>query len=68
VVNLTVLLEGGLKRIRNVVGRIPGNGSEALREVILGAHRDAWVFGAADPSSYPPLPLPPSRAFPVAER
>lgn len=41
--------------IPNVVTTIPGadmaGGSEAMRPVLLGNHRDAWVFGAADPNS-----------------
>ena len=34
--------------IPNVVATIPGATDEA---VVLGNHRDAWVFGAADPNS-----------------
>ena len=34
--------------IYNVIGRIPGTVSQ---EIILGNHRDAWVYGAGDPSS-----------------
>uniref|UniRef100_H2YB01 glutamate carboxypeptidase II n=1 Tax=Ciona savignyi TaxID=51511 RepID=H2YB01_CIOSA len=36
--------------IRNVIGYIRG-GVEPDRYVLLGNHRDAWVFGAIDPSS-----------------
>ena len=40
--------------IWNVVGTIPGeddlSGAEAT-PVLMGNHRDAWVFGAADPNS-----------------
>jgi len=39
-----------LRTIWNVIGRIKGQ--EAPEEwVIAGNHRDAWVYGAADPSS-----------------
>ncbi|XP_077118676.1 putative N-acetylated-alpha-linked acidic dipeptidase isoform X2 [Ranitomeya variabilis] len=38
------------KTIRNVFGFIEGQ-YEPDRYVILGNHRDAWVFGAIDPSS-----------------
>jgi N-acetylated-alpha-linked acidic dipeptidase len=36
--------------IWNVIGRIEGS-VEPHRSIILGNHRDAWVFGAVDPSS-----------------
>lgn len=39
-----------IRKIWNVVGRIEGN-EEKDRWVILGNHRDAWVFGAVDPNS-----------------
>ena len=36
----------------NVIARIPGTlPAEEDQPVILGNHRDAWVFGAADPNS-----------------
>lgn len=34
--------------IWNVIGHIPGR---QPHEIILGNHRDAWVYGAGDPSS-----------------
>ena len=39
-----------IRKIWNVVARIDGN-EEKDRWVILGNHRDAWVFGAVDPNS-----------------
>lgn len=36
--------------IWNVIGTIPGS-EEPNRTVILGNHRDAWGYGAVDPSS-----------------
>lgn len=36
--------------IWNVMGRIEGS-VEPHRSIILGNHRDSWVFGAVDPSS-----------------
>lgn len=36
--------------IWNVIARIPGVGKPE-EQVILGNHRDAWVFGAVDPNS-----------------
>ena len=38
------------KSIYNVIGTIYGR-EEPDRYVIIGSHRDAWFFGAADPSS-----------------
>jgi N-acetylated-alpha-linked acidic dipeptidase len=39
-----------IRKIWNVVARIDGN-EEKDRWVVLGNHRDAWVFGAVDPNS-----------------
>jgi N-acetylated-alpha-linked acidic dipeptidase len=36
--------------LRNVVGRIEGR-EEHDRWVVIGNHRDAWLYGAVDPSS-----------------
>jgi len=38
------------KTIKNVIGWIYGN-IEPDKLVLLGNHRDAWVFGGVDPSS-----------------
>ena len=48
IVNLINEVEFVYTPIYNVIGGIPGTSSE---EVILGNHRDAWVYGAGDPSS-----------------
>ena len=39
-----------MKSIYNVNGTIYGQ-EEPDRYVLIGSHRDAWLFGAADPSS-----------------
>ena len=39
-----------MKSIYNVHGTIYGQ-EEPDRSVLIGSHRDAWLFGAADPSS-----------------
>ncbi|XP_007538607.2 N-acetylated-alpha-linked acidic dipeptidase 2 [Erinaceus europaeus] len=39
-----------ITRIYNVIGTIKGS-VEPDRYVILGGHRDSWVFGAVDPTS-----------------
>jgi len=47
-VNLVNEVEFVYTPIYNVIGRILGRLSQ---EIILGNHRDAWVYGAGDPSS-----------------
>ncbi|KAI8145568.1 hypothetical protein BJV82DRAFT_604242 [Fennellomyces sp. T-0311] len=49
-VYLANIVEDKITPIWNVIGRIEGN-EEPDRAIILGNHRDAWVFGAVDPSS-----------------
>src|SRR5687767_2555359 len=49
-VRLKTDMDYKLRPIWNVVARIEGN-TEPNRWVVLGNHRDAWVFGAVDPNS-----------------
>ncbi|MDE3104528.1 MAG: M28 family metallopeptidase [Acidobacteriota bacterium] len=42
--------EYALRTIWDVVGTIPGS-AEPQAQIIVGNHRDAWVYGAVDPSS-----------------
>jgi N-acetylated-alpha-linked acidic dipeptidase len=51
-----------IRKIWNVVARIDGN-EEKDRWVILGNHRDAWVFGAVDPNSGSSAMLEVGRGF-----
>ncbi|KAL2623600.1 hypothetical protein R1flu_003805 [Riccia fluitans] len=48
--NLTYVAEQGIHTISNVIGIIEGC-EEPDRYVVVGNHRDAWVYGAVDPSS-----------------
>ena len=49
-VRLRIDQERQIKRIRNIVGTIPG--AELPDEwILLGCHYDAWGFGTADPNS-----------------
>jgi N-acetylated-alpha-linked acidic dipeptidase len=49
-VHMHLVQDTRLRTVWNVIGTIPG--TTAARElVIAGNHRDAWVFGAADPGS-----------------
>ncbi|RUP12001.1 hypothetical protein BC936DRAFT_139849 [Jimgerdemannia flammicorona] len=49
-VNLVNEVEYKITPVWNVIGRIEG-WEEPDKIVIIGNHRDAWVFGAADPNS-----------------
>jgi len=51
VAHLDIKMNNTVKRIYDVVATIKGK-KEKDREVIMGAHRDAWVFGATDPHTY----------------
>jgi N-acetylated-alpha-linked acidic dipeptidase len=61
-VHLKTDMDYKLRSIWNVVARIDGNG-EKDRWVILGNHRDAWVFGAVDPNSGSAAMLEIARGF-----
>ncbi|KAM0879467.1 hypothetical protein ACQ4PT_034219 [Festuca glaucescens] len=50
VLNLTYTGNETMATIQNVIAVIEGK-EEPERYVILGNHRDAWTFGAADPNS-----------------
>ena len=49
-VHLKVDMDNSVGSIWNVVGKIKGR-EEPEKWVVLGNHRDAWVYGAVDPSS-----------------
>jgi N-acetylated-alpha-linked acidic dipeptidase len=49
-VSMSVFMDYQLRKIWNVIATIPGT-EEPDRWVILGNHRDAWVYGAVDPGS-----------------
>lgn len=50
VVRLRVEMHDAVRPIQTVVGRVRGRDFPD-EEVIVGNHRDAWVFGGVDPSS-----------------
>jgi N-acetylated-alpha-linked acidic dipeptidase len=54
-----------LRTIWNVIGTIPGS-VEPDRWVMLGNHRDAWVYGAVDPGSGTAATLEACRALGAA--
>ncbi|XP_035681872.1 putative N-acetylated-alpha-linked acidic dipeptidase [Branchiostoma floridae] len=61
-VRLQVNVQNEVKRTYNVIGIIEGS-VEPDRYVIMGNHRDAWVFGSVDPSSGTAVQEEVARAF-----
>jgi N-acetylated-alpha-linked acidic dipeptidase len=49
-VHMHLVQDNRLRTIWDVIGKIPGT-AEPRQWVIAGNHRDAWVYGAADPGS-----------------
>ena len=49
-VHMNLVEDTQLRTIWDVIGTIPGS-SDPSQWVIAGNHRDAWVYGAADPGS-----------------
>ncbi|KAI9268070.1 hypothetical protein BDA99DRAFT_546431 [Phascolomyces articulosus] len=61
---LANIVEDRIGPIWNVVGRIEGS-EEPDHAIIIGNHRDAWVYGAVDPSSGSAALLELARTFGV---
>ncbi|XP_074651751.1 N-acetylated-alpha-linked acidic dipeptidase 2-like isoform X2 [Tubulanus polymorphus] len=61
-VQLNVQTYNIIKTVYNVIGTIRGD-MEPDRYVLLGNHRDAWVFGAVDPTSGTAAMVELSRVF-----
>jgi len=49
-VHMKVLMDEPVRSIWNVIGKIKGS-KDPDKWVVLGNHRDAWVYGARDPNS-----------------
>ncbi|MGB5295841.1 MAG: M28 family peptidase, partial [Thermoanaerobaculia bacterium] len=64
-IRLRVENEDTVRTMRNVVAVIPGT-EEPERWVIAGNHRDAWIYGAKDPSSGTATLLEAARALGAA--
>ncbi|HET9370121.1 MAG TPA: M28 family metallopeptidase [Vicinamibacterales bacterium] len=62
-IDMSVLMDEGLKPIYNVIARIPGSSDEV---VVFGNHRDAWTPGAVDPNSGTAAMLETARALAAA--
>lgn len=63
-VHLKTSMDYQVRKIWNVISRIDGD-EEKDRWVIMGNHRDAWVFGAVDPNSGSSAMLEAARGFGV---
>ena len=61
-VHLKTSMDYQVRKIWNVISRIDGD-EEKDRWVIMGNHRDAWVFGAVDPNSGSSAMLEVARGF-----
>src|ERR1043165_152418 len=61
-VHLKIEMDYASRTLWDVVARIDGN-EESDRWVVMGNHRDAWVFGAVDPNSGTATMLEAARAF-----
>ena len=61
-VHLKTSMDYQVRKIWNVISRIDGD-EEKDRWVVMGNHRDAWVFGAVDPNSGTTAMLETARAF-----
>jgi N-acetylated-alpha-linked acidic dipeptidase len=61
-VHLKTSMDFQVRKIWNVISRIDGD-EEKDRWVIMGNHRDAWVFGAVDPNSGSSAMLEVGRGF-----
>jgi N-acetylated-alpha-linked acidic dipeptidase len=66
-VHLRTVTDERIGTMRSVLGRIRGR-EEPDRWVILGNHRDAWIYGAVDPSSGTAAMLETARAMGAALR
>jgi N-acetylated-alpha-linked acidic dipeptidase len=61
-VNMKIEMDYGIRPIWDVIGTISGRGHPD-QKVIIGNHRDAWVFGAVDPNSGTASMLEAARGF-----
>ena len=66
-VRLRVKNEERIGTMRNVVGKITGS-EEPEKWVVVGNHRDAWIYGAVDPSSGTAALLEAARALGAAAK
>jgi N-acetylated-alpha-linked acidic dipeptidase len=66
-IQIQVRMDNSVKRITNVIGYIKGS-KNPDQIVLVGNHRDAWVYGGADPSSGTACLMELARAFGEAKK
>jgi N-acetylated-alpha-linked acidic dipeptidase len=66
-VHIDVKMDNSVRRIVNIVGCIKGSESPE-QAVLVGNHRDAWIFGGLDPSSGTACLMELARAFGEAKQ
>jgi N-acetylated-alpha-linked acidic dipeptidase len=67
IVHMTVTMRDPIERIFNVLGSIKGS-KNPDEVIVVGNHRDAWVFGGHDPSSGTACIVELARAFAEAKK
>jgi len=67
IVHIATKMDNSIRRICNVIGCIKGTG-DTDEFVLIGNHRDAWVFGGVDPSSGTATLVELARAFGEARK
>jgi len=66
-VHIAIKMDNSIKKISNVIGCIKGtDGTDDF--ILVGNHRDAWVFGGVDPSSGTATLMELARAFGEAKK
>jgi N-acetylated-alpha-linked acidic dipeptidase len=66
-VHIDIKMDNSVRRIINVIGCIKGSESPE-QAVLVGNHRDAWIFGGLDPSSGTACLMELARAFGEAKK
>jgi N-acetylated-alpha-linked acidic dipeptidase len=67
VIHIDIKMDNSVRKITNVLGGIRGR-EDPDKFVLLGNHRDAWVFGGLDPSSGTACLMELARAFGEARK
>lgn len=66
-VHIDIKMDNSRRRIINVIGRIKGS-EDPEQAVLVGNHRDAWIFGGLDPASGTACLMELARAFGKAKK
>lgn len=66
-VHIDIKMDNSTRKIVDVIGRIKGS-EDPEQAVLVGNHRDAWIFGGLDPSSGTACLMELARAFGEAKK